>query len=340
MHYVKHFDILGVETAQIPCIELQGVPNTATEGAVGLLGMNMLSDDHEIYVCVAVNGSVYTWKPLKDGEDGVSVVKAELNDKGELIIILSDGTINNVGAIKGEKGDPGEKGEQADLTKIVEKNKGRYLSVWFGEKETFENLSATEENTAYIFEDDDTLEQIDNEFTKVNDAIGELNNDVNSLKDEMPNIREVVGEAENTVGTFDNRVGTLENTIQAVLDGSTVVGKASASDSARTDENGRNIANTYATKNSVELPHLTYTLANLSSNYKEMSDLTVPEGFTNNILTKLVISKLWIISNKSFLENGSNETVDIYINEYVHWEVSCSWSYNGNLGYGTITFNV
>lgn len=96
MVYVKHFDILGIDTKQIPCIELQGVPTTATEGAVGVLGVNMLSDDHEIYVCVAVNGAVYTWIPIK-GEGGATITDAKVNDIGELILTLSNGTIINAG---------------------------------------------------------------------------------------------------------------------------------------------------------------------------------------------------------------------------------------------------
>ena len=100
MHYVKCFDILGIETAQVPCIELQGVPNTATEGAVGLLGMNMLSADHEIYVCIGVSGNIYTWIPLK-GESGTAITSAVVNDAGELIILLSNGTTINAGVVAG-----------------------------------------------------------------------------------------------------------------------------------------------------------------------------------------------------------------------------------------------
>lgn len=108
MDYVKHFDILGVDTAQIPCIELQGVPNAATVGAVGLLGMDMTSEGHELYVCTAVNGSVYTWQSLKDGKDGVSVIGTHINLNGELIITLSNGTEINAGVVRGEKGEPGK----------------------------------------------------------------------------------------------------------------------------------------------------------------------------------------------------------------------------------------
>ena len=82
MVYVKHFDILGIDTAQIPCIELQGAPNAATVGAVGLLGLDVTSDSGEIYLCTKVEGAIYTWKPLKDGKDGSCVIKSEINTNG------------------------------------------------------------------------------------------------------------------------------------------------------------------------------------------------------------------------------------------------------------------
>lgn len=110
MKYVKHFDILGVDTAQIPCIELQGAPNAATVGAVGLLGMDMTSEGHEIYKCVAVNGSVYTWECLAKGKDGTCVNKAEIID-GKLILTLSDGTEINAGVVQGETGKAGKDGK-------------------------------------------------------------------------------------------------------------------------------------------------------------------------------------------------------------------------------------
>lgn len=111
MVYVKHFDILGIETAQIPCVELQGPPTTATEGAVGLLGMDVTSEGREIYLCTAVNGAIYTWKSLKDGEDGVSVIKAEINGNGELVLTLSNGNTLNAGVVKGNNGKDGSKGK-------------------------------------------------------------------------------------------------------------------------------------------------------------------------------------------------------------------------------------
>lgn len=61
-HFVKKFDINGVKTKQVACIELHGRPNAATRGAVGVLGIDVDSPSHELYVCVAVNGAIYTWE--------------------------------------------------------------------------------------------------------------------------------------------------------------------------------------------------------------------------------------------------------------------------------------
>ena len=79
MHYVREFNINGVATKQVACIELQGVPNTATEGAVGVLGIDMTSPTHEVYKCVAVNGSVYTWELLSAG---MSIISATITGEG------------------------------------------------------------------------------------------------------------------------------------------------------------------------------------------------------------------------------------------------------------------
>ena len=110
LSYVKFFDVLGVETAQIPCIELQGAPTAATEGVVGLLGMDVTSESYELYKCVKVEGSVYTWKSITRGEDGTCLIKAEVDINGDLVLTLSNGTTINVGKVRGEKGETGAKG--------------------------------------------------------------------------------------------------------------------------------------------------------------------------------------------------------------------------------------
>ena len=67
MHYVKQFHINGVDTKQVACIELHGKPNAATEGYVGVLGIDVDSPLHDVYKCAAVNGSIYTWELLSSG---------------------------------------------------------------------------------------------------------------------------------------------------------------------------------------------------------------------------------------------------------------------------------
>lgn len=79
MNYVKYFNINGVDTKQVACIELQGAPNAATEGAVGVLGMDMTSPTHEVYRCVAVNGAVYTWELLSAG---LSIISSTITGEG------------------------------------------------------------------------------------------------------------------------------------------------------------------------------------------------------------------------------------------------------------------
>lgn len=82
MNYVKHFSVLGVDTRQVACIELRGAPTAATEGAVGVLGIDVTSPTKDLYKCVAVNGGIYTWELLektpdaKDGTDGFSLLVA------------------------------------------------------------------------------------------------------------------------------------------------------------------------------------------------------------------------------------------------------------------------
>lgn len=79
MNYVKHFNIDGVETRQVACIELHGKPNAATEGCVGALGIDMDSPLHDVYKCVAVNGSIYTWALLSSG---LSIMSATISGNG------------------------------------------------------------------------------------------------------------------------------------------------------------------------------------------------------------------------------------------------------------------
>lgn len=80
MHYVKGFNINGVFTKQVACIELKGKPNAATEGHVGVLGIDVTSPMHDVYKCVAVNGAIYTWELLSSG---LSIMSATVTGDGE-----------------------------------------------------------------------------------------------------------------------------------------------------------------------------------------------------------------------------------------------------------------
>ena len=215
MNYVKYFKILGVNTTQIPCIELQGVPNTATEGAVGLLGINVLSEEHELYKCVEVKGNVYTWMPIKNGKDGISIIKTELNDNCELIITFSDGTQTNLGVIKGEKG---EKGEQADLTKIKEKNEGKYIGFWSGNTEAFEDLETKEDDTWYLLEDDTTLDEIDSVLTNAESKISEFDTKVKGLEVRTKKVEEAIPLVEDEISDLQDKTNTLEDKTNTLED--------------------------------------------------------------------------------------------------------------------------
>lgn len=86
MKFVDAFNINGVCAKQIPCIKLNGRPNAATEGRVGLLGIDVTSPLYEVYKCVAVNGSIYTWEllapSLPEGTDHSKIISSHDADKG------------------------------------------------------------------------------------------------------------------------------------------------------------------------------------------------------------------------------------------------------------------
>ena len=93
-HFVKKFDINGVKTKQVACIELHGKPNAATKGAVGVLGIDVDSPAHEVYKCVAVNGAIYTWQLLSGGESvaPTSINLSAFDTDGTIVESYADGT--------------------------------------------------------------------------------------------------------------------------------------------------------------------------------------------------------------------------------------------------------
>ncbi len=78
MNYVESFDLLGVKAKQLPCITGEGVPTTATKGAVGLLYMDT-ADNGKIYKCTKAENGVYTWVSEPDKVD--TYTKAEIDNK-------------------------------------------------------------------------------------------------------------------------------------------------------------------------------------------------------------------------------------------------------------------
>ena len=102
MHYVKQFNINGVDTTQVSCIELRGKPNAATEGMVGLLGIDVISPLHEVYKCVAVNGSIYTWELLSSG---LSTITSTISGEGEETIQFPYTTLKTPPGYLLKKGD-------------------------------------------------------------------------------------------------------------------------------------------------------------------------------------------------------------------------------------------
>ena len=68
MNYVDSLNLFGIPAKEIPCIKGSGAPTTSTVGAVGLFYMN--TDNGDVYKCVAVNGSLYTWTALGTSNTG------------------------------------------------------------------------------------------------------------------------------------------------------------------------------------------------------------------------------------------------------------------------------
>ena len=69
MNFVESFNLLGVDAKQISCLCLNGAPTTSTEGAVGMLGMDITSETYDLYKCVAADGGVYTWERIENAQN-------------------------------------------------------------------------------------------------------------------------------------------------------------------------------------------------------------------------------------------------------------------------------
>lgn len=66
MEYIDSLDIFGTEARMIPCIKNNGVPTSTTEGAVGMLCMDISSASYDLYKCVSASNGNYTWVKIVD----------------------------------------------------------------------------------------------------------------------------------------------------------------------------------------------------------------------------------------------------------------------------------
>lgn len=143
MNFVDSLKFLGIEAKQIPTIILHGVPSTATEGAVGVLGMDVDSENHDLYKCIAASNGIYTWEPVGSGASNFTI-ETQISDMptGEFTVtdslkikgvqgisasVVDDEVWLGINAdslpdgLKGEKGDPGEQGPQGEQGEKGEK---------------------------------------------------------------------------------------------------------------------------------------------------------------------------------------------------------------------------
>ena len=178
MHYVKQFHINGVDTKQVACIELHGAPNAATEGAVGVLGMDITSPTHEVYKCVAVNGSVYTWELLSAG---MSIMSSTITGEGGLtkefpyntllapngyliktgdLILDSEGYLYRVKSIASESCDTEYCGTH--IGGIASGDKDYTLTVKDGQLQLVTESGAVVSEVELVFPDDRTIFRDDN----------------------------------------------------------------------------------------------------------------------------------------------------------------------------------
>lgn len=114
MNYVQHYEINGISTKQIACIALQGEPTAATEGAVGVLAIDVNSPSHDVYKCVGANNGIYTWELLSSGsgeggstpEVPTSIDLSAFDTDGTIVEEFDDGTTKTTTMEFDEDGNP------------------------------------------------------------------------------------------------------------------------------------------------------------------------------------------------------------------------------------------
>ncbi len=302
MHYTKHFNINGVDTKQVACIELRGKPNAATEGALGVLGIDVTSPTHDVYKCVAVNGSIYTWEFLSSG---MSIIAATETGEGFLnktfeysdllypegyivrcgdLILDSGGYLYRVTTLGNTSCDATYTGTQFGVSRdvlgvatAVRTINNVALGFFVGTLEEYGALTDSEKQNLFaIITDDTSKEEFEN-------ALAELSENHEALKGSLTS-----GSLEVAKAKYATSAGSATNANYATSAGSAT--SATSAGSATNDGSGNNIASTYAKKSDLTGGSLTVAKAtsatsatkatndgngsNIASTYAKKSDLT------------------------------------------------------------------
>lgn len=128
MKYIRFLKLKGMDIKEIPCIKLNGIPTTSTEGAVGLLGMDVTSENNNIYKCVSAENDVYRWEPIEATVDQIYNAESENPQSGKAVAdAISNLNIENGGGegslqqhVQSEAWHPNDNlGMQQDINEMV-----------------------------------------------------------------------------------------------------------------------------------------------------------------------------------------------------------------------------
>lgn len=212
MNYVESFNLLGVPAQQITCVKLHGTPTTTTEGAVGVIGMDVDSPYHELYKCVSAENNTYTWERMVDAgytfrgfvNDLYSMEDFEQNGVKTLhdVFVVDDGFF--LTNIMFEQGDNIVRtGNIKEYTETIETSSdGKYLYILGNEYRVIHVSSKDEDlivDLGYLLSFDrfkqafigteDEIDSVKNDtgYTSIAEAILETSSHITSLEVQMIN---------------------------------------------------------------------------------------------------------------------------------------------------------
>lgn len=91
MKHVKGRDLFGNgPSKEIPCIPGNGIPTTATEGAVGCLYLDTSTKPARLWVCTAAENGVYSWQEISEMPHLALSTSADDGDNG--VMLYPEGT--------------------------------------------------------------------------------------------------------------------------------------------------------------------------------------------------------------------------------------------------------